>query len=364
MKVGVLGAGQLARMLALSAHPLGIELICMDPTPAPCAASVTKTITADYQDQKALSKFVQGLDVVTVENENIPTETAQFIQQHCCFYPSLQALQVSQDRLLEKNLFNELGIATPPYRAIHSLQDLKNAVAEISLPAVLKTRRFGYDGKGQFLIKTAIQVEEAWKTIGGENLILEQFIAFDREVSIISVRNVQGQILHYPLVENQHNQGILRVSKAPYHDNLLQKKAKTYAEAILNKFNYVGVLAIEFFHQGENLIANEMAPRVHNTGHWTIEGAVTSQFENHLRAICNFPLGDTRNRGYSMMLNCISTLPKLIDILAIKGAHFHTYEKQARKNRKLGHITLNHEDLSELEQSYHLIQQVVNSGIS
>jgi 5-(carboxyamino)imidazole ribonucleotide synthase len=370
MKIGILGAGQLARMLTLAAYPLGFRTLCMDPTEDACSSQITGVIVADYSDEKALKKFLDQVDCVTYETENIPLACAEFIAKHRPLFPSAKALKIAQDRLFEKRLFQTLDIPVPDFFQIDSLADLQEAVQKIGLPAVLKTRRMGYDGKGQYVLKTSQDLEKACElfsnprrhpaasprdpsseerwiprssrgmTAVGPALILEKWIPFEQEVSIIAVRNAAGEIRFYPLTNNTHREGILRFSEAPYHHQDLEIKAQSYARALLEYFNYVGVLSIEFFDSNGKLLANEMAPRVHNSGHWTIEGAETSQFENHLRAICDLPLGATETRGFSAMFNCIGSEPSLPNILAIPGAHFHSYGKAPKPQRKLGHVTL------------------------
>jgi 5-(carboxyamino)imidazole ribonucleotide synthase len=348
--VGILGGGQLARMLALAAYPLGIHTVCFEPTANTCASMVTEVINADYQDKTALEKFARSVDVITIETENIPLATAEFVASFTNFCPSLNALAIGQERGKEKNLFRELGIATPRFVLINSLEDLKHAVSEINLPAVLKTRRMGYDGKGQFVLRHHNELEFAWDSLGVQELILEEFIKFDRELSIIAVRSKNKEIKFYPLIENQHQEGILRLSLAPYEDHKLQKLAQDYAQKILDYFDYIGVLTIELFQVGNKLLVNEMAPRVHNSGHWTIEGADTSQFENHIRAICNLPLGSTAAHGYSAMVNCIGDMPNREKILSIAQTHYHSYEKSAAPKRKVGHITVTANNKEILQQ--------------
>jgi 5-(carboxyamino)imidazole ribonucleotide synthase len=357
MKVGILGGGQLARMLALAAYPLGIHTFCFEPTPGTCANIVALRVHNNgYQDHAALEKFARLMDVVTVETENIPLATAEFVAQFTDFNPSLKALAIGQERGKEKNLFRELNIATPNFVLINSLEDLKRAATEINLPAVLKTRRLGYDGKGQFILRNSNELELAWNTLNSSELILEEFIKFDRELSIIAVRSKNKEIKFYPLTENQHQAGILRLSLAPYQDEKLQTLAQEYAQKILEHFDYVGILTIELFQVGDKLLANEMAPRVHNSGHWTIEGADTSQFENHVRAICGLPLGDTTTRGYSAMLNCLGEMPACEKVLQIPGAHYHSYEKSAAPKRKVGHITVTAEDRHTLQPQLKKLQ--------
>lgn len=360
MKVGVLGAGQLGRMLALAGYPLGLRFRFLDPNPESPAGALGEFIAADYDDPDALRRFAEGLDVATYEFENVPASVADYLAGHVpAVHPHHAALAVSQDRLSEKQLFRRLGIPTAPFVAVDSEDDLARAVDEVGLPAVLKTRRYGYDGKGQFVLREAADVHRAWAALGGSPLLLEGFVAFDRELSIIAVRGRDGEIVYYPLVENHHREGILRrtIAPAPGVTASLQARAEESARAVLEEFDYVGVLAIELFQRGDELLANEMAPRVHNSGHWTIEGAETSQFENHLRAICGFPLGSTAPRGHAAMLNLIGSVPPREAVLAVEGAHLHVYDKAPRPGRKLGHVTVVAEDadlvakrLGELER--------------
>lgn len=359
MKVGVLGGGQLARMLALAGYPLGITVIAYDAQADACAGQVTELMTGSYDNEAALQLFAEKVDVITYETENIPVTTANFVKQWRPIYPDVKALTVAQDRLFEKNLFKELGIATPAYATIDSLAELEKAITAIGMPAVLKTRRFGYDGKGQYVIRNKTQLSEAWEQLGKEQLLLEGFIKFDREASMIATRDLKGNIQYYPLTENLHQAGILRCSTAPYLDEGLTTKAQIYANKILTHLNYVGTLAIEFFVLGEQLLANEMAPRVHNSGHWTIEGADTSQFENHLRAILSLPLGSTKARGHVAMINFISTEPTLAATLTLPQVHFHTYGKEPRANRKLGHATLLSNDITSFQQQLSALKKLI-----
>lgn len=363
MKIGILGAGQLARMLALAAYPLGFKTLCIDPTENACATQVTDVIKADYKDENALKKFLADVDCVTYETENIPLATAEWISKQHSLFPSPEVLKVAQDRLYEKTLFQTLGIPVAPFFKIDSLIDLQSAIAKIGFPAVLKTRRFGYDGKGQCVLKNASDLEKAWaQQLHTETqsekpaFILEKWIAFQQEISIIAVRNAGGEIRFYPLTRNEHRAGILRFSEAPYHHANLEKQAQNYARTLLEHFNYVGVLSIEFFDADEKLLINEMAPRVHNSGHWTIEGAQTSQFENHLRAICHLPLGETEMQGKSAMLNCIGQEPSIQDVLKIPGAHYHSYGKAQKPERKLGHVTLVENSQEKYETSLKKLQ--------
>jgi 5-(carboxyamino)imidazole ribonucleotide synthase len=280
------------------------------------------------------------VDLVTYEFENVPVAALHEMAATRPCFPPVDALRVSQDRILEKELFGRLGIPTPPYRAVDSLADLEAAVAALGLPCVLKTRRLGYDGRGQRVLRRRADVGPAWEALGGVPLILEGFVRFEREVSVVGARSTRGEIRAYPIVTNTHREGILRVTTAPTRDTRLQRAAEAHLRRVAEHFEYAGVLTIEFFVQDGRLVANEMAPRVHNSGHWTIEGAVTSQFENHLRAILGLPLGDTRPVGHAAMVNYIGTMPDRDRILAVPGAHHHDYGKAPRVGRKLGHCTV------------------------
>lgn len=342
MNVGILGGGQLGRMLALAGYPLGLTFRFLDtPISAP-VKPLARYVVGGYEDERLLDWFARDLDVVTYEFENVPVSSAQLMEPRVPVFPPPNALETAQDRLSEKTCFQSLGIPTPPFAAVENADDLYRAIDNIGLPAVLKTRRFGYDGKGQMVLRDAVDFKDASHTMLGPPLILEGFIPFEREVSLLAVRGRTGETAFYPLVENQHREGILRLSLAPAPDltDSMQQTAQDYAVLLLNTLNYVGVLAIEFFVRDGQLIANEMAPRVHNSGHWTIEGAETSQFENHLRAVCGLPLGSCEPRGASAMLNIIGMLPDTKAVLAIPGAHLHLYGKTERAGRKLGHITL------------------------
>ncbi|MGE0115336.1 MAG: 5-(carboxyamino)imidazole ribonucleotide synthase [Steroidobacteraceae bacterium] len=340
MRIGIIGAGQLGRMLALAGYPLGMRFTFLDPNPDACAAQVGECIQGAYDDPAKLRELAEAVDVISFEFENVPVAAVEPIAKLKPFYPPVQALGTSQDRLTEKTLFRQLGIPTPAFREVNNLANLEQAVAEIGLPGILKTRRLGYDGRGQFRLRKPADIAVAWDTLGDTPLIYEAFVPFTREVSVIGARSATGEIAIYPLSENTHRDGILQVSRAPYRHAALQKQAETYLKKLLKHFNYVGVLTIEFFVLRGKLVANEMAPRVHNSGHASIEGAQTSQFENHLRAICGLPLGSTAPRGHSAMLNFVGTIPPLHAALKQVGVHFHHYGKDARPARKLGHATV------------------------
>lgn len=342
MNIGVLGGGQLGRMLALAGYPLGFRFRFLDPAPEAPVEMLAEYWQRSYDDAAVLDDFARGLDRVTYEFESIPVESLRHLQKFVPVHPAPAALEVSQDRLPEKTLFQQLRIPTAKFVPVVDRGDLEPGIEVVGFPAVLKTRRFGYDGKGQSVIRTASDLDQAWNELGGVPLILESFVPFRRELSILSVRGMTGQMHFYPLVENHHRAGILRLSRAPapLADAELQHTAEMYARKVLELLEYVGVLAIEFFEVDGQLLANEMAPRVHNSGHWTIEGAQTSQFENHLRAIAGLPIGSTNAVGYSRMINLIGTVPDIPSILAIPGTHLHWYGKQPRAQRKLGHVTV------------------------
>ncbi len=348
--IGILGGGQLGRMLALAGYPLGMQFRFLDPTAgtAPVDALAPRIRSEHgYEDDAALAQLMDGLDAVTYEFENVPVTTARKLAERVPVYPPPAALEAAQDRLTEKTFLSGLGIPTPPFERVDSLAELEAAVTKVGLPAMLKTRRMGYDGKGQHFIRTAEDVIPAWQALSGVPLILEGFVDFDRELSILAVRGRDGATAYYPLVHNRHHDGILHRSVAPAPDLSPESQAlaQSFATRVLEALDYVGVLAIELFGVGETLIANEMAPRVHNSGHWTIEGAETSQFENHLRAVAGLPLGSTAMRGHAAMLNILGEPPAdVAAILAIPGTHLHLYEKAPRPGRKLGHVTLRCDD--------------------
>lgn len=340
MRIGIIGAGQLGRMLALAGYPLALQFRFLDSSADSPGAQVAPIVLGPFDDAASLRKLAGDVDLVTYEFENVPVAALHEVAAARPCFPPVDALRVSQDRLLEKELFGRLGIPTPPFRAVDSLADLRAAVAAIGLPCVLKTRRLGYDGRGQRYLRRHADVAAAWDALGGVPLILEGFVRFDREVSIVGARSTRGETRAYPIVANTHREGILRVTVAPVRDTRLQRAAEGHLQRVLDHFDYAGVLTIEFFVAGGRLVANEMAPRVHNSGHWTIEGAATSQFENHLRAILGLPLGDTRAVGHAAMVNFIGTMPDRSQLLALPGVHYHDYGKVPRPGRKLGHCTV------------------------
>jgi 5-(carboxyamino)imidazole ribonucleotide synthase len=339
--VGIIGAGQLGRMLALAALPLGIRCRFYDRVADAPGGHVGELVVGEFDDLGRLREFARGVDVVTFDWENVPVESVRALKGVAPVYPAANALEQSQDRLYEKALFRDLGIPTAPYAPVDLASDLEQACARLGRPGILKTRRLGYDGKGQARIRAAADVATAWGALGGQPLVYEGFVRFEREVSLVAARSRRGEIAYYPLVENAHEHGILAITRAPYAHAKLQREAERHMRAVLEHFRYVGVLTIEFFVERGRLVANEMAPRVHNSGHWTIEGAETSQFENHVRAILGLPLGSTTTRGHAAMVNFVGRLPKPARALAAAGLHLHDYGKsEARPGRKLGHATL------------------------
>ncbi len=362
--VGVLGGGQLGRMLALAGYPLGLRFRFLDPTPESPAGQLAERVGERFDSPAALDRFTPGLGVVTYEFENVPVPLARELARRVPVYPPPEALEASQDRLPEKQLFRRLGLPTAPFAAVESRADLDRALAEIGLPALLKTRRFGYDGKGQALIRGPGDVARAWAALGSVPLLLEGFVAFEREVSQVAVRGRDGAVAFYPLVENHHAGGILRLTLAPAPDLSaeLQEQAVDLTRRVLEALDYVGVLAIEFFQQGGRLIANEMAPRVHNSGHWTIEGAQTSQFENHLRAVLGWPLGEAAALGPCAMVNLIGTPPQAPTVLAVPGAHLHLYGKSPRPGRKVGHVTVRAATAEQVRQRVEQVRALLPPG--
>ena len=339
MVIGILGAGQLARMLALAGKPLGLKFIFLDPTPASCAADLGKHLIGDYTDKALLTQLAEESDIITYEFENVPVEIIDFLNANTPVYPPAKALFIGQDRITEKTFLQDLGIATASFSAVSSLEELQQAMPDIGYPAILKTRRLGYDGKGQVVLSSDQDLAEAWQAVKSAPCVVEGFVPFDREISIIASRSVSGEIVYYPLSENEHHKGILRLAKNTQNDPL-QAQAENYINTILTALDYVGTIALELFAVDNNIIANEFAPRVHNSGHWTIEGSETSQFENHLRAIMDMPLGSTHSLGYAAMQNFIGNVPASNQLLSLSQVHLHLYDKAARKGRKLAHATV------------------------
>ena len=351
--VGILGGGQLARMLALSGAPLGLRFRVLDTVADACAGQFAPLIVGDYRDRTALAEFASQVDVATFDFENVPAESAQWLSERVPVFPNPRALSIAQDRLVEKTLFRELGIPVPEFADVSDRAALDGAISRIGLPCILKTRRLGYDGKGQFRVKSPDDVDAAWEALGAQaatvGLILEAFVPFERELSVVAVRGRDGEFRTWPLTENWHVDGVLSASLAPARaDDALAQTAFAHARALGEALDYVGVFALELFCRDGVLLANELAPRVHNSGHWTIEGSETSQFQNHLRAVLGLPLGDTRVLGHACMLNWIGAMPEEKAVLREPGGHWHDYVKEPRAGRKVGHATLRADSHAEL----------------
>jgi 5-(carboxyamino)imidazole ribonucleotide synthase len=347
-------------MLAEAGAGLGIECVTLDPTPGAPASRAARQIVADYDDEAALAELAASSDVATYEFENVPVSAARFLAEHVEVLPPPESLEFAQDRVLEKTLFAEVGLDAAPWAAVLSKEELGEAMDQIGFPSILKTRRLGYDGKGQAPLETPDDAPDAWSRVGELPSILEARVSFDRELSIIGARGRDGRVVFYPLVENVHRDGILRTSIAPAAvAGEMQTSAERVALAVMERLGHVGVLAIELFETDEGLLGNEMAPRVHNSGHWTIEGAETSQFENHLRAICGMELGPATPSAYSAMVNLIGSEPPDEAFSSRPGVHEHRYGKHARPGRKVGHVTIVEKDRDTLIQ---VLQEVTRTA--
>ena len=349
LRIGILGGGQLGRMLGLAGIPLGFRFRFLDPAADACAAATGELVQAPFDDAKAARELGRQVDVATFDFENVPEASARALSAVCPLYPGANALGASQDRLVEKDLLVRLDARVPPYHAVSSRTDLLDGLDSLGFPAVLKTRRFGYDGKGQAVLRDREDLERAWQQLGDSPLILEAFVPFEAECSLIGVRARDGDTRFWPLTRNVHADGILALSLPGVFDDALQARAERVMTALMDQLGYVGVLTIEFFlHDGE-LLFNEFAPRVHNSGHWTIDGSECSQFENHLRAISGLPLGRTDLVNSALMFNWIGEMPVLSDALEVPGLHWHDYGKQPRPGRKIGHATLTSPSMGELQ---------------
>lgn len=359
--IGILGGGQLGMMLGESAKKLGLTCVFLDPADKPPAATAGEVIKAKYDDETALRQLADRCDLITYEFENVPVSAVKFLAGlGKTIYPKMDALETAQDRVFEKSLFEKIGIPTPQFKAVKTEQDLYAAMEVIGVPAVMKICRQGYDGKGQAILKTPDDVLPAWNRLQGTSLLVETFIPFQRELSMICVRSTTGETAFYPLNENVHRQGILRITRSPATvSEAIQKQAEDYATKLLNHFQYAGVMTIEFCEVDGQLMAIEMAPRVHNSGHWTIEGAATSQFENHLRAITGMPLGSAAATGACAMLNIIGVQPTLVSLIGQSGIYIHMYGKEPQPGRKLGHITLVAHNPPVLEEMIKVVQQAI-----
>jgi 5-(carboxyamino)imidazole ribonucleotide synthase len=339
MTIGVLGGGQLGRMLALAGVPLGQRFLFADPSRESCAAHVGELLIGPYDEEKTLSELARRSEVVTFEFENVDLAAANYLAELVPVFPPPLALHISQERLREKEFFSAHGVKTPAYHAVDSRDALSEAAEKLGFPFVLKTRRFGYDGKGQFRVRTASELDDAWGALGKGALIAEAFVRFTREVSIIGARSRSGEVAIYPLFENHHEDGVLRTTLARARDPL-QHKADAILRTLLSALNYVGVLTVELFEVDGELLANEMAPRVHNSGHLTIEASTCSQFENHVRAILDLPLGSTATVPFAGVVNILGPHPALPTLLRVPNTHTHLYGKKATPGRKCGHVTI------------------------
>jgi len=365
MIVGILGGGQLGRMLALAGYPLGIRCRCLDPSGDSPAAQVAPLIQGGWHDTLHLERLATEAVAITYEFENVPADALAYLQGRIPLRPDPIALAVAQERAREKDFLRDLGVPVPDYHAVDSLEELRDALEMIGCPAVLKTRRYGYDGKGQAVLREPADAAVAWRAVGGQPSLLESFVPFEREVSLVAVRDLHGTFSAWPLVENHHRGGILRLSLAPASGITaeLQQQAEVHVRRCMDALNYVGVLTMEFFQLGGKLLANEFAPRVHNSGHWTIEGSTTSQFENHLRAVADLPLGPTDAIGFSAMINLIGSAPPHANILSLPGAHLHWYGKEPRPGRKIGHVTLCDDDPERLERRLRSALELIDSSL-
>lgn len=363
MTIGVLGGGQLARMLALAAHPLGVRIRVYEPEADPPAAAVAEHVRGEYDDADRLDAFARGLAVATYEFENVPETAAARVASAVPLRPSIRGLVATQDRVAEKRLLRDLDVPTTAFSAVDDGAGVDDAVARVGLPAVWKARRHGYDGRGQMVVRTREDARAAWAAFGRVPLVAERLVEFRRELSLVCVRGLDGDVRFYPLVENQHADGILRTTLAPADAApALRDAAEAYAHRVLHALDYVGVLTLEMFDTGTGLLVNELAPRVHNSGHWTIEGAVTSQFANHVRAILGLPLGSTAPFGPAVMVNLIGALPAAAALLALPDTHLHLYGKAPRPKRKLGHVTARAVDVADRARRRDALERLVAAG--
>ena len=357
MRIGILGGGQLAMMMIQMSAKHNIDFIVVDPSDNPPASKYAQCIKSDYNDKDSLDRLIDECDIVTIDFENVPSEALKYLENKVSVYPSSYAVEICQDRLKEKNIFNKHNIPTTEFHTVNSISDLSLAISILGTDSILKSRRLGYDGKNQITINEH-SAEEAWLLSGEAEAILEKKVDFKTEVSIIGVCPKSSETIFYPLVENFHRDGILSLSIAPYKNIKLQKLAESYHNKITKELNYTGVLVIEFFlDKSGNLIANEMAPRVHNSGHWTNEGANISQFEAHIMAIADINIKDISINGNSAMLNIISKMPE--NMLTNNNYKLYDYGKSERLNRKLGHITVNNNDKKDLMKDVEKISKSV-----
>lgn len=361
IRLGVLGGGQLGKMLAQSAATLGVRTRVWDTTPDVPAGGVSEVIAAAFDDADALDVFAGGLAAATYEFENVPAATASAVGERVVLSPGIESLEATQERLTEKRVLERAGIAVAPHEGVDERGELARAALRVGYPLVMKARRLGYDGRGQAWVRSEGELDEAWRSLGGQPVLLEGAIGFERELSLVCVRSRDGDFRAYPLVENRHTEGILRTTIAPAArvSSSMQSDAEGLAEGLAASLGHVGVLTVEFFEVGGRLIANEIAPRVHNSGHWTIEGAATSQFAQHVRAVLGWPIGSCVARGSWAMVNLIGVMPARDRVLRIDGAHLHDYAKSPRPGRKLGHVTVGACDASSLAERLEAVERAV-----
>lgn len=357
-RIGILGGGQLARMMGLAGIPLGFEFLMLDPSADACASVAGKLLQAGFDDEDAARRLADEVDVATFDFENVPDSTARALEARCPLFPASNALGACQDRLVEKELLEELGIGVAGYHPVASRTDLLEGLEKLGYPAVLKTRRLGYDGKGQAVLRDPEDLERAWQALGDAQLILEAFVPFEAECSLVGARGHDGESRFWPLTQNVHDRGILALSRPGVFDTVLQTGAEAKMLRLMERFDYRGVLTIEFFLYGGELLANEIAPRVHNSGHWTIDGSCCSQFENHVRAVAGMPLGRTDLVRPSLMFNWIGALPDRHRAMAVPGLHWHDYGKAPRPGRKIGHATLTAETGERLMERAERIAEI------
>ncbi len=346
MKVGIIGGGQLAQMLAEAGRRLGMTFQFICPDEQACAKSHGTLICSNYTDSGAYDELLAWADVITYEFEQIPYSVMESLEQKIKLYPSALALKMSSDRLFEKRMFNDLGIETAQFLPVNSLEDLEKAVEVIGRPSILKTRTQGYDGKGQVVVRDTSDLSSVWNTLNQVPCILESMIDFENEYSIIAACNQRGEVVFYPLTENHHREGILRLSLC-LNESPLQSQAEALVTKVIRELNYVGVITLEMFQVGSSLIANEIAPRVHNSGHWTQDGANVCQFENHLRAVCDLPLVPPELSAPSAMVNLIGQTPSKHHLETLGPICHHIYGKASRPGRKLGHINITQEKITQ-----------------
>jgi 5-(carboxyamino)imidazole ribonucleotide synthase len=361
-RVGIIGAGQLGRMMALAGFPLGIDCRFLDTHSESPGGQVAPIRVAALDDIEALEALARDVDVVTFDIENVSVEALRSLETIAPVRPGPDIVALGQDRLHEKRLFERLDIPTAAYVPVESTADLGGAPKTLGWPIVLKARRLGYDGRGQRVAADPGELESAWHELGERPAIAEGHVDFDAEASLIGVRGAGGNIRFYPLTANTHRDGMLESSVAPFRDPALQARAEAWMAAMLEQHDYRGVLTIEFFVADGGLIANALAPRVHHSGHWTIEGAETSQFENHLRAILDLPLGSAAPRGFAAMRNLIGNVPPAATLLAFEGLHLHDYGKEPRPRRKVGHCTLTDSDPLALEQRLETLEALLRQA--